>query len=117
MTGKQTGRRRDPIIFKSPLCLCKPSVALFFTGLPSPIFYAAQTAAVQEKIESTFRLIWQVDRVPEKFLKHLTGPDGLYEIRVKVGKPIYRVFCCFNQNNVVVLFNAFQKKTAKTPKG
>lgn len=58
-----------------------------------------------------------MDRVPEKFLKHLTGPDGLYEIRVEIGKPIYRVFCCFDQDNVVVLFNAFQKKTAKTPKG
>ena len=30
-----------------------------------------------------FKLIKQVDRVPEKFLKHLTGTDGLYEIRIE----------------------------------
>ncbi len=29
---------------------------------------------------------------------------------------IYRVFCCFDQGRLVVLFNGFQKKTRKTPK-
>ncbi len=28
---------------------------------------------------------------------------------------IYRVFCCFDKGNLVVLFNGFQKKTQKTP--
>ncbi|RTY91114.1 type II toxin-antitoxin system RelE/ParE family toxin [Flavobacterium sp. RSP46] len=57
----------------------------------------------------------QVDRVPEKFLKHLSGSDGVYEIRVEYQSNIYRIFCCFDKGNVVVLFNAFQKKTQKTP--
>ena len=69
---------------------------IIFPGVAFTDFYAAQTAAVQEKIESAFRLVQQVDRVPEKFLKHLTGTDDLYEIRVEVGKSIYRVFCCFD---------------------
>jgi phage-related protein len=30
---------------------------------------------------------------------------------------IYRIFCCFDEGNLVVLFNGFQKKTQKTPKG
>ena len=58
-----------------------------------------------------------VDRVPEKFLKHLTGTDGLYEIRVEYQSTIYRIFCCFDEGKLVVLFNGFQKKTQKTPKG
>ncbi|MFA7133150.1 MAG: type II toxin-antitoxin system RelE/ParE family toxin, partial [Bacteroidales bacterium] len=29
---------------------------------------------------------------------------------------IYRIFCCFDQGQLVVLFNGFQKKTQKTPK-
>ena len=29
---------------------------------------------------------------------------------------MYRIFCCFDQDTLVVLFNAFQKKTQKTPK-
>jgi phage-related protein len=79
-------------------------------------FYLAQTAKVQEKIEYVFKVIKTVDRVPEKFLKHLKGTDGLYEIRVEFESNIYRIFCCFDQDIVVVLFNSFQKKTQKTPK-
>jgi phage-related protein len=29
---------------------------------------------------------------------------------------IYRVFCCFDKGQLVVLLNGFQKKTQKTPK-
>ncbi|HRB68129.1 MAG TPA: type II toxin-antitoxin system RelE/ParE family toxin [Chitinophagales bacterium] len=29
---------------------------------------------------------------------------------------MYRIFCCFDKGNLVVLFNGFQKKTQKTPK-
>lgn len=29
---------------------------------------------------------------------------------------IFRIFCCFDQSRLVVLFNGFQKKTQKTPK-
>ncbi len=46
----------------------------------------------------------------------MTGTDGIYEIRIEVGSNIYRIFSCFDKGNVVVLFNAFQKKTQKTPK-
>ena len=46
----------------------------------------------------------------------MTGTDGLYEIRVEVGSNIFRIFCCFDKGNLVVLFNGFQKKSQKTPK-
>ena len=42
--------------------------------------------------------------------------DGLYEIRVEYQSNIYRIFCCFDEGKLVVLFNGFQKKTQKTPK-
>ncbi len=45
----------------------------------------------------------------------MAGTDGLYEIRVEHGSNIYRIFCCFDNGNLVVLFNGFQKKTQKTP--
>lgn len=54
--------------------------------------------------------------VPEKYFKHLEGTDGLYEVRVQMGSNIYRIFCFFDAGNLVVLGNAFQKKTQKTPK-
>jgi len=49
-------------------------------------------------------------------LKNLTGTDGLYEVRIEYQSNIYRIFCCFDKGQLVVLFNAFQKKTQKTPK-
>lgn len=79
-------------------------------------FYSEQRDAVKEKIGYVFRLIKTVNKVPERFLKHIEGSDGLYEIRVEVGSNIYRIFCCFDKGSLVVLFNAFQKKTQKTPK-
>jgi len=42
--------------------------------------------------------------------------DGLFEIRIEVGSNIYRIFCCFDKGNPVVLFNGFQKKAQKTPR-
>jgi len=71
---------------------------------------------VKEKIGYVFRLIETVDKVPEKFLKHIEGTDGLYEIRLEVKSSIYRIFCCFDHGNLVVLFNAFHKKSQKAPR-
>ena len=48
--------------------------------------------------------------------KHLEGTKGLYEIRVEVGSNIYRIFSFFDKGNLVVLGNAYQKKSQKTPK-
>ena len=79
-------------------------------------FYKVQDENVKLKIQHVFEVIKQVDRVPEKFLKHLAGTDGLYEIRVEYQSNIFRIFCCFDKGNLVILFNAFQKKSQKTPK-
>ena len=89
---------------------------IIFHGQYFADFYLEQTARVQEKIEYVFKLIRTVERVPQKFLKHLESTDGLFEIRVEIDGNIYRIFCCFDQGNIVVLFNAFQKKSQKTPK-
>ena len=78
-------------------------------------FYQKQNKKVKGKIQYVFELIKQVDLVPEKFLKHLTGTNGLYEIRIEYQSNVYRIFCCFDEGQLVVLFNGFQKKTQKTP--
>jgi len=79
-------------------------------------FYLEQPEKVQEKIEFVFKVIRTVQNVPKKFLDHLTGADGLFEIRIEFESNIYRIFCCFDKGKLVVLFNGFQKKTQKTPK-
>jgi phage-related protein len=79
-------------------------------------FYEVQPEPVQAKIEWTLKLIKITRQVPEKYFKHIEGTKGLYEIRIDVGSNIYRIFSFFDQGNLVVLGNAFQKKTQKTPK-
>lgn len=79
-------------------------------------FYVEQNEKVQEKIEYVFKILRTVQNVPKKFLEHMTGTDGLYEIRIEFESNIYRIFCCFDKGNLVVLFNGFQKKSQKTPK-
>lgn len=78
-------------------------------------FYVQQQDKMKMKIKYTLDLIRQAERVPEKLLKHLTGYQGLYEIRVEHQSNIVRIFCCFDKNKLVVLFNGFQKKSQKTP--
>lgn len=79
-------------------------------------FYSEQTDSVQAKIEWTLNLIRVTRQVPEKYFLHIEGTKGLYEIRVEVGGNIYRIFSFFDKGNLVILGNAFQKKSQKTPK-
>jgi phage-related protein len=79
-------------------------------------FFDKQNKKVKAKIVWTFDLVEDLQRVPETYLKHLENTDGLYEIRVQIGSDIFRIFCFFDQGQLVVLANGFQKKTQKTPK-
>ena len=79
-------------------------------------FYKEQKKEVQNKILWTLKVIEELERVPDSYLKHLEGTDGLYEVRIKQGTDIFRIFCFFDKGKLVVLANGFQKKTQKTPK-
>ena len=67
------------------------------------------------KIYQVFIYIMSEEIIPVKFLKKIEGVKDLYEIRIEHNGNIYRIFCCFDEGNLVILFNAFQKKTQKTP--
>lgn len=78
-------------------------------------FFNSQKIEVQKKFNWTLQLIATHERIPEKYFKHITGSEGIYEVRVEVGSDIFRVFCFFDKGKIVVLMNGFQKKTQKTP--
>jgi phage-related protein len=79
----------------------------FLKGLPKK---------VQDKIFKIIEAIETLERVPQHFLKQIRGVKGLYEARIHLGNNIWRVFCFFDQDQLVILINGFQKKTEKTPK-
>jgi len=79
-------------------------------------FFIRQRAKVKEKIIWTFDLIEEVAKVPESYLRHLEGTDGLFEIRVQQANDIFRIFCFFDKGQLIVIASGFQKKTQKTPR-
>jgi len=78
-------------------------------------FYNSLSNDAQLKLEYVLNLIQTLDWVPSKFFKHISGKQGLYEIRVEVESLNIRVFAIFDTNDSVILLNGFIKKSKKTP--
>lgn len=76
-------------------------------------FIQQLTPKEQEKIKYGLLLLKSLERIPTKFVKHIR--EGIYELRTEYNGNIFRVFFIFDNGNIVVLFNGFQKKTQKTP--
>ena len=78
-------------------------------------FFDEQITKVKAKILWTLRIIEEIEHIPDIYFKHLKNTSGLYEIRVQVGNNIFRIFCFFDMDNIVVIGHGFQKKSQKTP--
>ena len=77
-------------------------------------FFNEQSEVVKKKFNWTLELIATIDHVPRKYFQYMEG--GLYEVRVEVGSNIFRAFAFFDEGQLIVLANGFQKKSQKTPK-
>ena len=69
--------------------------------------------AEARKVFYVIDMLKMQERVNARFVKYLR--DEIYELRAEHGGNIFRVFFIFDDGNVVMLFNGFQKKTQKTP--
>lgn len=65
------------------------------------------------KIRRALDLFKIEDKMPRHFIKFMR--DGVYEFRVTYGNNEFRIFFIYDGDTIVVLFNAFKKKTQKTP--
>jgi phage-related protein len=79
-------------------------------------FYEEQDQKIRDKIDYVLDLIVNVESVPKKFFKSLSGTDGLYEIRVITTRKNIRIMCFLDEGNLIVLVNCFVKKAQKTPR-
>lgn len=79
-------------------------------------FFETLKPEAKKKFNWTLQLIATLEKIPEKYFKHLAGTSGIYEVRVEVGSDIYRVFGFFDKGRLIILVNGFQKKRQKTPK-
>jgi phage-related protein len=60
-------------------------------------------------------LISVIDKVPKKYFDHMTGTDGIWEIRVEVGNNIFRAFSFFDEGKLINC-ECLSKKSQKTPR-
>lgn len=79
-------------------------------------FLNKQSPKVIRKIIQTLRIVEQLERIPSTYLKFIENTNGLFEICIKFGSNIFRVFCFFDEGKLVVLLSGFQKKTQRTPR-
>lgn len=68
------------------------------------------------KIYQVLTYIMTTKVIPSQYFKSIEGVQGLFEVRCESSGKEYRVFCCFDEDNNLVLFNGFQKKEQKTRK-
>ena len=69
-----------------------------------------------QKVAWVLQLIEEFDVVPVQYFKKLVNTDDLWEVRVQIGGNIFRIIGFLDDEQLVVLNHAFQKKTQKTPK-
>ena len=74
-------------------------------------FIDSLTDAEARKVFYVIDMLKTQERVNARFVKYLR--DEIYELRAEYGGNIFRVFFIFDNGNVVILFNGFQKKTQK----
>lgn len=80
-----------------------------------PNFFFSLNDGAKKKIAYVLDMLKTQQRPSKNFVKHIR--DGVYELRAEHQGNIYRAFFIFDDGNVVMLFNGFQKKTQKTPQG
>ena len=77
-------------------------------------FFESLDDGARKKVSYVLDMLKTQERLNKNFVKLIR--DGVYELRASHNGNIYRAFFIFNDGNIVMLFNGFQKKTQKTPK-
>ena len=68
------------------------------------------------KITWVLKLIRETQNISTKYFKKLVNTDDIWEVRVSVGKNIFRLLGFKQDQELIILTNSFQKKTQKTPR-
>ncbi len=77
-------------------------------------FFLSLDDGARRKVAYVLDVLKTQQRPGKNFVKHIR--EGVFELRVQHEGNIYRAFFIFDEGNIVMLFNGFQKKSQKTPK-
>jgi phage-related protein len=96
-----------------------PKIVIFYRTAdgkcPVHEFLDSLSGKVAQKVLWTLSLLEDFEIIPSIYFKKLTGTEEIWECRIQYGSNIYRIFCFFDSNSVVVLTHGFVKKSQKTP--
>ena len=76
-------------------------------------FMAKLSDGEQMKIRRALLLFSDTEKIPSHFIKYIE--DDIYEFRVSYCNNEFLIFFIYDGDKLVILFNAFKKKTQKTP--
>jgi phage-related protein len=83
----------------------------------SPIeeFLDSLTGKQAQKVVWVLQLIEERENIPTQYFKKLVNTDNIWEVRVQISGNIFRFLGFFEDECLIILTHAFQKKTQKTP--
>jgi phage-related protein len=79
-------------------------------------FLDGLASSAAQKVTWVLRLIEDERLVPARYLKRLTGTEGIWECRVDHGSNTYRILAFMAPGDVMVLTHGFGKKSQKIPR-
>jgi len=88
---------------------------VYFYGNHFQKFYRTLDFDARKKVDWVIGLVCDLNIVPSKFFKNIKGTEGLYEIRIMVRRNIFRIFCFFDEESLIIVLHGMQKKTQKIP--
>ncbi|MGR3173421.1 MAG: type II toxin-antitoxin system RelE/ParE family toxin [Candidatus Scalindua sp.] len=69
-----------------------------------------------KKVAWVLRLVRDLEITPTKYFKKLINSGDIWEVRVQMGRNIFRFLGFYDGSQLIILTNGFQKKSQKTPK-
>ena len=82
---------------------------------PVEEFLDSLGAKQAQKLLWVLRVVKELPRVPQQYLKKLEGTDDLWEVRAGFGGDAFRLLGFRAEGRLIILTNGFAKKTPKTP--
>lgn len=68
------------------------------------------------KITWVLKLVRETQNITTQYFKKLVNTDDIWEVRVSVGKNIFRLLGFMQEQELIILTNSFQKKSQKIPR-
>jgi len=82
---------------------------------PVEKFFDSLSGKQVQKITWVLKLIEELDLIPVQYFKKLINTDDIWEVRIQAGNNIFRLLGFIDNEQIVILTHAFQKKSQKTP--